>query len=72
MACAALGVAPIDMMNMNFLEDDILHIKEKFEPLKTSYTQSSGEAGAPTQEEKGEQLSDAGENTRDHNSNQEY
>ena len=57
---------------MNFLEDDILHIKENFEPLKTSYTQSSGDAGAPTQEEKGEQLSDAGENTRDHNSNQEY
>lgn len=72
MACAALGVAPIDMINMNFLEDDILHIKENFEPLKTSYTQSSGDAGAPTQEEKGEQLSDAGENTRDHNSNQEY
>lgn len=71
MACATIGLSPIDMVNMNFLEDEILGVKEKFEPLKTSYTQSS-EAGAPTQEEKGEALSDAGESTREHNSNQEY
>lgn len=72
MACAASGLAPIDMVGMNFIETDVLHIHDKFRALSTSYTQSGDEGGAPTAEERGTTLSDAGEQSRDNNVNAEY
>lgn len=71
MACAALGLSPTDMMNLNYIETTILDIPNKFIPLSTSYTQSS-DGGAPTQEEKNEVLSDAGEVSRESEVNAEY
>lgn len=72
MACAAMGMSPIDMIGMNYIENEILDLTNKFIPLSTSYTQSNGDGGAPTAEEKGESLSDAGEASRDNNVNSEY
>jgi hypothetical protein len=72
MACAASGLAPIDMIGMNFIETQILKIHDKLRPLSTSYTQSGDEGGAPTAEEREIELSDAGEQSRDNNVNAEY
>lgn len=72
MACSAASLAPIDMVGMNYLETEVLHIHEKLVPLSTSYTQSGDEGGAPTVEERETTLSDAGEKSRDSNVNQEY
>ena len=73
MACSALGINPLDMLGMTFLENEVLDLVNKFEPLATSYTQSSNDdGGAPTVEEKGEQLTDAGELSREAEVNKEY
>jgi len=72
MASAATGLTPVNMVGMNFIETEILHIHEKFKALSTSYTQSGDDGGAPTVEERGGKLSDAGEQTRDNNVNAEY
>lgn len=66
--CAANGISQDEMDGLNFLEDDILHIKERFTPLQSSATQSStdtgtGDAGRP-QKEAGE-LTEEGERTRE-------
>lgn len=60
---ASQGLPQEDFDSMNFLENDILGIKESFIPLKSSNTQSSGEAGAPTK--KASELSDSGEQNRE-------
>lgn len=70
MACSAMGLAQYDMMSMNYLENDVMGIFDNFLPLSTSYTQS-GDANRPTQEERGETLSDSGEVTRESNANNE-
>lgn len=73
MACATIGLNPADMMNLCELENEILDIPNKFKPLATSYTQSSsGDEGAPTQEDKGEELTEAGELSRDSDVHTEY
>ena len=72
MASAASGLAPVDMIGMNFIETQVLHIHEKLKALSTSYTQSGDEGGAPTVEEREGELSDAGEQSRDNNVNAEY
>ena len=75
MACAALGMTPADMIDQCYLETEILDLANKFKPLATSYTQSANdedEGGAPTQEEKGEELSDAGEQTRESGVHEDY
>lgn len=38
--CAAVGLTPADVMGMNFLENDILQIQDKFIPLHNSHTES--------------------------------
>ena len=48
---------------MNFLEDRVLGLKDRFTPLMSSATMSSSDAGAP-QKDIGE-LSDAGEISRE-------
>lgn len=73
MACATIGISPFDMMSLNFIENDILDIFNKFKPLQLSYTQTSDKtAGAPTQDEKGAVLSDSGEASREQQTNTEY
>lgn len=44
---AAYGMSQADMDNMNFLEDTLLGIKDKFRPLQMASTMSSEEAGRP-------------------------
>ncbi len=72
MACSAASLSPIDMIGMNYLETDVLHIHDKLRALSTSYTQSGESNGAPTVEEREVQLSDAGEKSRDNEVNKEY
>jgi len=63
---AAYGLPQADMDNLNYLEDDMLQIKERFMPLRSTNTMSSdtsGDAGRPT-EELGE-VSDDGEVTQE-------
>lgn len=62
--CASQGVSQAEMDCMNFLEDDVLGLKARFEPLRSSSTMSSTSndgngAGAPTKDIG--DLSDAGE-----------
>lgn len=60
---AAYGMSQADMDNMNFLEDTLLGIKDKFRPLQMASTMSSEEAGRPQQS--AENLSDNGEISRE-------
>ena len=61
--CAANGILQEDMDCLNFLEDDVLHIKERFKPLansaQSSMPGSTGDVGRPKSDV--EDLSDAGE-----------
>lgn len=63
--CASQGLPQADMDEMNFLEDTVLGIKEKFKPLQSSATMSSsdGETGRPLSDT--EELTEAGEETRE-------
>ncbi len=68
--CASQGLSQAEMDCMAFLEEDILDLKGRFKPLQSSSTMSadaadgSGEAGRP--EKSGEDLSDSGESSREH------
>lgn len=74
--CAANGITQSEMDCLNFLEDDVLGLKVRFEPLRSSATQSAAaqaagsDSGAPTDEggrprsELGD-LTDGGEETRE-------
>ena len=65
---ASLGLSPLDLITASFLETDILQIPTTWQPLSSSHTQStSGEAGRPSEGD--DQLSDAGEITRDYDVN---
>ena len=67
---AATGLDQPIMNAMMFMENDFLKMHEKMIPLNSSYTQSSDEeAGRPTAEENGDEISDSNENTREHDSN---
>lgn len=63
--CASQGLGQAEMDCMNFLENDVLHIKETFIPLQSSATQSadSDEGGAPQKEI--DELSESGEQNRE-------
>lgn len=55
-----------------YLENDVLEIKDKFKPLESSYnTSGNKDVGRPTAESKGEDVGDAGQNTIDHDSNED-
>lgn len=62
---ASQGISQADLDGLNFLEDDILGLKERFDPLRSSATQSvsSEEGGRPTKDTG--DLSDAGEASRE-------
>lgn len=63
--CASQGLLQSDMDAMNFLEDTVLHVKERFKPLQSSNTMSSstGDPGRP--ESDMEDLTDKGEEARE-------
>ena len=61
------GFSEKDTMALNFLEEDILGLSEKFKPLNTSYTSSSKDSGG--QEKDIDDLSDEGERSRDQDKN---
>ena len=63
MYCAVLGLDQNDMYGMNYLEEDILRINDKFKPLQSSNTISSDDAGRDSIDDA--YLSDEGERTRD-------
>lgn len=71
---ASLGLTPCEVIGASYLEDDVLGLATTnwATPLVSSNTQSSSadEAGRPTAEETGETVGDAGERTRDNDSNQ--
>lgn len=50
------GLSQREIVNVKSLENDLLELKDKFIPLSSSYTQSTGEVGAPEKklEEKAE------------------
>jgi len=63
--CASQGLMQDEMDCMNFLEDDVLGIKARFIPLQSSSTQSAAteDVGRPTSDM--EDLTEAGEVTRE-------
>lgn len=72
MVAASLGETPSDIVGLSYLENDYLNLSDNWQPLQTSYTQSSDsgdEGGRPTNEEKGETLTESGEATQKAESN---
>lgn len=63
--CASQGLMQDEMDCMNFLEDDVLGIKARFVPLKSSATQSASDNEVGRPESDITELSDAGEVTRE-------
>lgn len=67
---ASLGLSPSAVVNMSYLENEILNLTEKFIPLSSSHTQSgdaTDEGGRP--ESNDDELSDKGEEQRDRGDN---
>ena len=58
------GFSELDTLALNFLEKDVLGLKDRFEPLKTASTSSNAVKEGGGQEKDG-QLTDEGEETRD-------
>ena len=72
---ASLGLTPCETIGASYLEDEILGLSSNVwtTPLVSSNTQSAftgSEGGRPTAEETGGTVGDAGERTRDNDSNQ--
>ena len=74
MYCASQGLGQAELDSMNFLENDVLEIKMLFEPLKSSFTQSTSsskvgskgatdEGGAPEKDD--EELTESGIQNRE-------
>ena len=47
-----IGLSPLDMYSMSYLENDVMKLHEKFIPMQSSYTQTgaSDTGGAPTKD----------------------
>ena len=72
---ASLGLTPCETVGASYIEDDILGLSNRVwaTPLVSSNTQSasvSDSGGRPTAEETGSTVGEAGEKTRDNDSNQ--
>lgn len=72
---ASLGLNPCETIGASYLEDEVLGLSKDVwaSPLVSSNTQSAftgDEGGRPTAEETGGTVGDAGEKTRDNDSNQ--
>ncbi len=64
------GFSELETLALNYLENDVLKLHEKFIPLQTASTQSGGnsEGGAPKKSDT--EISDEGSETRDKDKNQ--
>ena len=62
-ACAALGMTPTDVLNMNYLEEEVFGLTDKFIPLKSSHTGGGDSPGRPLTDE--DDLVDGGIESRD-------
>ena len=60
-----MGLSPLDMYSMSYLENDVMKLHEKFIPMQSSYTQTgdSDTGGAPTKDLT--ELTDDGESSID-------
>jgi len=72
---ASLGLSPSDIVGMSYVEDDILGLGSKLwiNPLISSAVQSGkndDKNGRPTNESNGEQLTEAGEQTKESGQNE--
>lgn len=69
MYCAAVGLNPTEVEGLNYLENDVLNLTERFKPLRSSNTMSSSDSvtrnrvGRPRLSD--DDLSDEGENSRE-------
>ena len=63
--CASQGLSQDEMDCMNFLEDNVLEIKGRFIPLQSSSTQSASSQEAGRTEKDQDELTEAGEQTRE-------
>ena len=63
--CASQGLMQADMDTMNFLEDTVLNIKQRFIPLRSSNTMSSSDNDPGRPESDMEDLTDKGEEARE-------
>ena len=70
---ATLDMTPSRVMGSYITHESIFDFRNHFIPLQTSYNSSvdSNETGRPTSESQGEQLSEAGEKTKDLDSNKD-
>lgn len=62
--CASQGLSQSEMDCMNFLENEVLKIKDTFIPLQSSATQSSKDSKGGAPQKDIEDLSDSGEQSR--------
>ena len=62
-----LGYEMGEIFDLNVMQNDIYNILEDWNCPKTSYTQDSNEAGAPTKSD--DEISSSGEQTRSNDSN---
>ena len=62
------GFSELDTLSLNFLEEEVLGLKDKLVPLSTSYTQSGNDKSGTTEKD-ADQLSDEGQKTRDSGKN---
>ena len=72
---ASLGITPCEIIGASYIEDEILGLSKTvwINPLVSSNTQSAfteNSSGRPTAEESGGTVGEAGEKTRDNDSNQ--
>lgn len=65
---ATAGLKQSDLMGVNYIENEVLQLQDKFIPLSSSHTQSgsSNTGGRPTNESKGKELTEDGETTQEY------
>lgn len=64
------GFSELDTLSLNYLENDILKLNEKFKPLQTASTQSGDVDSGGGQEKSDTELTDEGSETKDGEKNQ--
>ena len=66
---ALLNIPQHDILNLNYIENEVLQIDTKLIPLKTSSTQSADDVKGGRPEATDAEVGDAGEETRDSGAN---
>lgn len=65
---ASLGFSGSELVNMTYLENEVLNLNSLFEPLSSSHTQS-GKDSAGRPQKKADDLTESGEKTRNNDGN---